>query len=45
MLKIQIPKDWPPGAPPYFSKAGWEYEKYLAYQKLKQQLSIKKHKL
>lgn len=36
------PADWPFNAPPYHSAEGWELEKKMALDKLKEILNIKK---
>lgn len=33
-LEQFTPKDWPAGAPDYFSAAGWEFEKRLTEMKI-----------
>jgi hypothetical protein len=36
------PASWPSDAPPYYSREGWELEKKIAYERIKQELLTSK---
>jgi hypothetical protein len=38
IINLTEPKNWPVNAPAYHSREGWELEKKVAYDKLKQEL-------
>jgi hypothetical protein len=38
IINLTTPASWPSDAPPYYSREGWELEKKIAYERVKQEL-------
>lgn len=44
IINLTEPTNWPVNAPAYHSPEGWEFEKKLAYDKIRQELTARKNK-
>jgi hypothetical protein len=42
IINLTTPASWPSDAPPYYSREGWELEKKIAYERIKQELLTSK---
>lgn len=42
IMKDMIPKDWPKDAPPYWSEAGWRFEKEREAKRLRDEFKSTK---